>query len=341
MTQLIILILCALVEMILIKVYIQIAYRFKIVDLPGKRKMHTQIKARGAGLTFFPLFIITFLLLSRFAGIPVMNGKMILWFVLGGSVFFMGFLDDLFNLNPYIKLIFQIAVASVFVIFIDKATIFMKMPLLQYGVSIIWIVGIMNSFNLLDNMDGLSSGIALISSLIFAFISYQTGNVPLAYLYLILAFVMLGFLPMNFYPSKVFMGDSGSLFIGYTIATLSIMGGYTEISRLTQLPVIIPVIILSVPIYDSLSVIYIRLKKKQALFVGDQNHFSHRLYRLGLSHKNSVLFIYLVTFSTGVSAFLLLLVNWIGAIILLLQDLILFVMLSILISVKREKKHED
>ena len=137
------------------------------------------------------------------------------------------------------------------------------------------------------------------------------------------------------------MGDSGSLFIGYTIATLSIMGGYTEISRLTQLPVIIPVIILSVPIYDSLSVIYIRLKKKQALFVGDQNHFSHRLYRLGLSHKNSVLFIYLVTFSTGVSAFLLLLVNWIGAIILLLQDLILFVMLSILISVKREKKHED
>ena len=262
MTQLMILIFCALVEMILIKVYIQIAYRFKIVDLPGKRKMHKQMKARGAGITFFPLFIITFLLLSRFAGIPIMNGKMILWFVLGGSVFFMGFLDDLFNLNPYIKLIFQIAVASVFVIFIDKATIFMKMPLLQYGVSIIWIVGIMNSFNLLDNMDGLSSGIALISSLIFAFISYQTGNVPLAYLYLILAFVMLGFLPMNFYPSKVFMGDSGSLFIGYTIATLSIMGGYTEISRLTQLPVIIPVIILSVPIYDSLSVIYIRLKKQ-------------------------------------------------------------------------------
>ena len=328
-----------LLELVAIKIYMPIAKKFNIMDHPNQRKIHTRSKPRGAGITFFISFLIGFLLLNHFLKIDF-PFKITLWLILGGIIYLMGFLDDIFNLNPYLKFFVQIAVAVVFVLFVGKATFFIKIKGIQYIISILWIVGIMNSFNLLDNMDGLSGGIALITTIVFALINYHMNNTPLFYLFILLAAVMIGFLPMNYYPSQVFMGDSGSLFIGYVMATLSIIGVYTEFSRLRHLPAIIPLLLLSVPLYDSFSVMYIRLKNKKSLFVGDKNHFSHRLYNLGLSHKHSVLYIYLVTFATSISSFLLLMVNWKGAIILLLQDITLFVLLSILISKKTKDKRK-
>ncbi len=332
-----VLILTALLELILANLFTHIAKKMNIMDKPNERKMHKEPKPRGIGVSFFIVYVIGLLLLHLLGVKTPFVSRYLLWIILGGVIFLLGLLDDIFNLNPYIKFGVQLAVALVFSIFIEKVTFFIKVPAIQITITTLWIVGIMNSFNLLDNMDGLSSGIAFITTLIFALFNFQIGNSSLSILFLLLSAVMIGFLPVNFYPSQCFMGDSGSLFIGYVISTLSVMGVYTSFSRLRHLPVIVPLLILSVPIYDTLSVIYIRLKNKKSIFVGDKNHFSHRLFNLGLSHKNAVLFIYLVTFATGMISLLITKVNWIGALILLAEDLILFILLSILISVGGKK----
>ncbi len=321
------------IEFVLAGLYTKIALKKGIVDHPGERKMHEHSKPRGAGVSFFLVYAAAFLYLTRGHDF---NFNYKLWLILGFVIFLVGFLDDILNLPAGVKLIVQIAVAVIFTLYIGKATLFLKYKWLQMIISVAWIIGIMNSFNLLDNMDGLSGGISLIVCLIFAFINFQLRN-EIYLLYLLLAFIMAGFLPHNFYPSQCFMGDSGSLFIGFVISTLSMIGVYTEFSLLKHLPVLIPVIVLSVPLYDTLSVIYIRIKNKKPIFVGDKNHFSHRLFDLGLSHKDSVLFIYLVTLSTGIGSFLLLRVNWLGALVILAQVLILFVLLSILIKTGRKK----
>ncbi|MCD6579344.1 undecaprenyl/decaprenyl-phosphate alpha-N-acetylglucosaminyl 1-phosphate transferase [bacterium] len=332
-----ILIFAALLELILANIFTHTAKKMKIMDKPNERKMHKEAKPRGIGVSFFIVYVIGLLLLHLLGvKIPFIS-KYLLWIILGGVIFLLGLFDDIFNLNPYIKFGVQLAVALAFSIFIEKVTFFIKVPAIQITITTLWIIGIMNSFNLLDNMDGLSSGIAFITTLIFALFNFQIGNSQLSILFLLLSAVMIGFLPVNFYPAQCFMGDSGSLFIGYVISTLSIMGVYTSFSRLRHLPVIVPLLILSVPIYDTFSVIYIRLKNKKSIFVGDKNHFSHRLFNLGLSHKNAVLFIYLVTFATGMISLLITKVNWLGALILLGEDLILFTLLSILISVKGKK----
>ena len=332
-----ILIFAALLELILANIFTHTAKKMKIMDKPNERKIHKEAKPRGIGVSFFIVYVIGLLLLHLLGvKIPFIS-KYLLWIILGGVIFLLGLFDDIFNLNPYIKFGVQLAVALAFSIFIEKVTFFIKVPAIQITITTLWIIGIMNSFNLLDNMDGLSSGIAFITTLIFALFNFQIGNSQLSILFLLLSAVMIGFLPVNFYPAQCFMGDSGSLFIGYVISTLSIMGVYTSFSRLRHLPVIVPLLILSVPIYDTFSVIYIRLKNKKSIFVGDKNHFSHRLFNLGLSHKNAVLFIYLVTFATGMISLLITKVNWLGALILLGEDLILFTLLSILISVKGKK----
>jgi UDP-GlcNAc:undecaprenyl-phosphate GlcNAc-1-phosphate transferase len=197
-------------------------------------------------------------------------------------------------------------------------------------ITIVWIVFLTNSFNLLDNMDGLSCGIAAITSFIFFIIGINQGEYFLALFSITLSSVCVGFLLFNFSPASIFMGDGGSLVIGYLIAVIAVKGVYLKYSLLTRLPVIIPLLVLFVPIYDTLTVIFIRLKLRISIFKADKRHFSHRLVNLGITPKYAVLIIYMATLSTGITATLLPKLVFIDAFIILIHTFMIFGIIAIL-----------
>ena len=148
----------------------------------------------------------------------------------------------------------------------------------------------------------------------------------------------LGFLIYNFNPSKIFMGDGGSLFLGFIFGTLTVTGSYVVPTSGSLLPVVIPVLVLSIPLYDTFSVIFIRWREKRPLFIGDKKHFSHRLVELGMSHKNAVLFIYLVCLCVGIPAILLPYLSVGASLLVLVQAVIIYTLITILIAIGKQNQ---
>ena len=328
-----------LVSIILIPLTIFLSKKFKILDYPGDRKVHKISKPLLGGLGITIGFFVGILLMNKF-GLINFTRKYHIFMIGLGIMFFVGLLDDIFNLKPWIKLFAQIGAAVLFVSLGEISTVHLPFRIIAYIITFGWIIGITNSFNLLDNMDGLSSGISIICAGIFALLYMQTKQYELMFLCLIFLSAQFGFLLFNFYPSKIFMGDTGSLFTGYFFATISIMGSYVEFSRLSRLPVLIPVLVLTVPIFDTVSVIFIRLRKGVSIFKGDKNHFSHRLVELGMSHKQAVVFIYIVTFGTAVSAMFLPSVNLLQAGLLFLQ-IIIFLLIIITLMIVGKNSNQN
>ena len=212
-------------------------------------------------------------------------------------LFVVGLLDDKFHLPPYIKLFAQIIAGSIAVIFGVVIGLPVNM-ILSIPLTLLWIVLITNSFNLLDNIDGLAAGIAVISSvMLFSSSLISSGN-PLGIYAIILAGAALGFLPYNFNPAKIFMGDSGSMFLGYCIAVISIAGTMRHISNLL-ITMFVPVLILSVPIFDTMFVMIIRQLQGRRIFEGGKDHTSHHLVILGLSQRRTVLLLYVISIVFG------------------------------------------
>jgi UDP-GlcNAc:undecaprenyl-phosphate GlcNAc-1-phosphate transferase len=206
---------------------------------------------------------------------------------------------------------------------------------------VIWIVLITNSFNLLDNMDGLSSGVAALSALIFFSITVSQGQFFMALILLIFIGSILGFLRYNYYPSSIFMGDSGSLFLGYILGTLTISASYVTTQSSSLLPALMPVFILSIPLFDTISVVLIRLKEHRPVFVGDKRHLSHRLVDMGFSPRHAVNTIYLLTIAIGLVSFLLPSLSVALSILVFIQIMIIIVIISILMFVGKQKKKEE
>jgi UDP-GlcNAc:undecaprenyl-phosphate GlcNAc-1-phosphate transferase len=202
-----------------------------------------------------------------------------------------------------------------------------------------WIVLITNSFNLLDNMDGLSSGVAAISAIIFLSVAAYQGQFFIALILSIFIGSVLGFLRYNYNPSTIFMGDAGSLFLGYILSTLTISASYVTPESSSLLPALMPVIILSIPLFDTISVIIIRVKEHRPIYVGDKRHLSHRLVDMGFSPRSAVNTIYLLTFAVGLAAFLLPYLSIRLSILVFIQVIIILIIISILMFVgKRNKK---
>ena len=199
-------------------------------------------------------------------------------------------------------------------------------------------VAIINAFNLLDNMDGLTTGVGLVACFICFIVTSQQQQTFTSIVILAFAGALLGFLRYNFNPAKIFLGDAGSMFIGYMLAVLTITASYYKEGFPTHLPVVMPILILAVPIFDTLSVISIRIKRKEPIFGGDKNHFSHRLVALGFSQRGAVLFIYLISFCLGIIAILLTQVNILGAIIIFIQGVLILVIIALLESVARRER---
>jgi len=341
--------------------------RWGLVDNPGHRKIHEKPMPTDGGLGIWlgvvlPLavgqLILWLLIWDRSSGqgtIPLpeyieihlpglLQQSKKLWPLLGlGTVLvLLGLWDDLRGLSWKIRLGVQFLVAMAIVALGWRASLFLDAPWLTYWLSVFWIVGLINSFNMLDNMDGLSAGIATICAGFLALVMLTNPspvtNQPQLFIggfMLLLVGAMLGFLRHNRPPAKLFMGDCGAYFIGYLLATSTLSATYAgyDVPRQT---IFVPIVILAVPIYDTMSVIIIRLKEKRSPFVGDKSHFSHRLVELGFTKPQAVGVVYLVTTICCLGAVLLYHVSFTGAIIVFLQVLLMLLLIAI-IETKRKR----
>src|SRR5262249_39375671 len=166
-------------------------------------------------------------------------------------------------------------------------------------VTVLWIVGMTNAFNLLDNMDGASAGVALVACVVLLINAWSLGELFISLILMAFIGSLLGFLLYNFHPASTFLGDCGSLFIGYVMGSLTLLERYVSHASSGFFPVLMPVLVLAVPLIDTTTVVVIRLRERRPFYVGDSRHLSHRLVSLGFSPRAAVLFLYLSTFCFG------------------------------------------
>lgn len=293
-------------------------YAFKIgaLDRPDQRKVHKGIMPRLGGLAIYFSFIAVALLTLDIT--PQFLGLLV-----GGTlIILLGFIDDTRGLAPLWKLAGQIAAAAAVIPFGLKVE-FLTNPfsaemitlgLLTIPVTVIWIVSVTNAVNLIDGLDGLAGGTTFISALTLAAVVWietavsggSRGQSDAVVLALILAASIIGFLRYNFYPAKIFLGDSGSMYLGFSMAALSIMG---MAKSATFISVIIPVVILGIPLLDTVFAIVRRYFGHKPIFQPDKEHLHHRLLQMGLSHRQAVLSIYGVCVVLGLSAIALTMIS--------------------------------
>lgn len=281
----------ALVTSLLITpLVIKFAIRLGAVDKPNQRKVHSKIMPRLGGLAIFvgvlAGYFVGGLYNEKITGISV--GALI--------IVLTGILDDKYELSAKYKLLGQLLAAAAVVgsgLTVDHLTIpfvgTFDLGLWTYPVTVFWIVAITNAINLIDGLDGLSAGISAIVIATIAFMAGVAGKPLILMLSLILLGSTLGFLFHNFYPAKIFMGDTGALFLGYSISILSLLGLYKSV---TLFSFIVPIIILGVPVFDTTYAIIRRIVNKKPISAPDKSHLHHRLLALGLSHRKTVLCIY-------------------------------------------------
>jgi UDP-GlcNAc:undecaprenyl-phosphate GlcNAc-1-phosphate transferase len=255
-------------------------------------------------------------------------------------LFAVGLRDDRKHLGPFIKLAVQFAVAVIAAYFAQvRVEFFIENKIITSLLSAVWIVLIINAFNFLDNMDGLSAGIALITSCILFAAAAISGQIFVGGLALVLIGALLGFLVFNFPPAKIFLGDAGSLVVGFFVALLTLRTTYYhEAESGRWYAVFMPLVVMAVPLYDFISVTLIRISQGKSPFVGDTQHFSHRLKKLGLTDTQTVLTLYLATLCTGLSAIFLYQVNRAGAILIFTQTFMILAIIAILETTAKNDK---
>lgn len=305
---------------ILTPLVIRLAFRIGAVDHPNYRKVHAAVMPRIGGLAIFGAFLIGYLLLrpedEHATGILI--GALIIIIV--------GFLDDILEITAKAKLAGQLLAAVVVVTWGGLQIDFINLPFLgqfDFGylsipITILWIIGITNAINLIDGLDGLAAGVSTIALVTITVMALIMGNVFVVATAAILAASSFGFLFYNFHPAKIFMGDTGSLFLGYMISVLAMLG----FKNITVVSLIIPVIMLGVPISDTFFAIVRRIRMKQPISAPDKSHLHHCLLRTGFSHRQTVLIIYGIAILFGVAAILFSQATVWGAIMLIIVMLI-------------------
>lgn len=342
------------------------AARFGLIDNPGERKVHTAPMPLGGGLGIWLGVIATFAigqlalslvttqtslqsLVPEFAqphlsGLVVQSRKLWILLASGTVLALLGLADDRRGLAWQLRLGVQFAVAIFCVAAVNnlRLTAFIDNPWLTGGLSVLWIVALINSFNMLDNMDALSGGVATIAAGMLAAVMLLATDPEnrgpqlfVAGFLLVLVGGILGFLVHNRPPAKIFMGDAGSYFIGFCIAVATLLATYTDYEGGRKHAILTPLCVMAVPLYDMVTVIFIRLKNGKSPFQPDKNHFSHRLVDLGLTKPQAVLMVYLTTATCGLGALLLHRVDTIGAVIIMLMIGSVLLLIAILEATAR------
>ena len=273
------------------------ARRFGFVAKPKIDRWHKKPTAMLGGLAIWLSVVIT----SAAFSLRIAYGKQIL--LASTFLFLVGLVDDLIHIKPYQKLIGQI-LGSAFLVYYGLTVPWTGSVLINMALAIFWLIAITNAINLLDNMDGLASGIAIIAAGFLALSFLNTGQFTEALILLIFAGALLGFLVFNSHPASVFMGDCGSMFVGFFLASTSLMQVSGGRSR-SLLPVlVVPILILFIPIFDTTLVTVLRKLSGRAASQGGRDHTSHRLVALGMSERNAVLMLYGFAALSGVLALL-------------------------------------
>lgn len=319
-----------------------------LLDKPNARKVHTVPIPLGGGIGIWLGVVGTFLigtiglfvlqsnatvgqgwipagLLEHLPGLVSKAGQ--IWVLIAGgtTLAILGLLDDRFSLPWKPRLAIEFLVAGAVVYWQNlQLTAFIGVPWLTSLMSVFWIVMLINSFNMLDNMDALSGGVAAIICGMLALMlivnpepSVGQPQLFVAAMLLVLLGALLGFLKHNWPPATIFMGDSGSYFVGYWIAIASLLSTYTGAKGGTPHAILAPICLLAIPLYDTISVIWIRIREGRSPFQADKRHFSHRLVDLGMTKKQAVITIYLATVTCSLSALLLPRTDVWGALIVL------------------------
>lgn len=263
-----------------------------LVDLPNERKIHKAPISRLGGIAIWLSTMLTFLFLVMLSYYPY--GSLLSGILLGGSLMFLlGLIDDIYNLNAKFKLVIQLSIATiVYLLGVKIDTLFnpfgsaIDLGILSYPITILWIVGVTNAVNFIDGVDGLAGSVITVDSIALALVAVaMTPAQPItALIAFILAGSMLAFLTFNFNPAKIFMGDSGALFSGFLLATLSIAG----VMKGATLAILLPFLVLAVPIMDITYSSLRRIMKGSSPFVADAEHIHHKLLKAGFSQKKTV-----------------------------------------------------
>lgn len=351
-------------SMLAVPLCMRMARRFGVVDKPGPRKIHRAPTPLLGGAAIFAGFSAT-LWGGLLAGPALYDSPWVEALLPPGGqshllairgvlpqiaavyvgallVFLLGLADDVLDLSVRMRLFWEFGVAIVVVTMgIRPDLAFLPEPLV-WAVAVVWVVGITNAFNLLDGADGLASGVAIIAALILALVMALGAQPMVAVLLLALAGAASGFLVFNRPPARIFLGSSGSMFLGYMLSVTVLVSTFMAAHTTTIFPILIPVLVLSIPLYDTFSVIVIRLLRGQPIALADQNHLIHRLMRIGFSTKQGVLFIYLLAVALGFTSPLLVRANFVDSLVIFGQLLcvILLVVIVELVSARRVRERE-
>ncbi|MEK3857178.1 glycosyltransferase family 4 protein [Cytobacillus sp. FSL H8-0458] len=314
---------------------IKLAIKINATDKPNQRKVHAKIMPRLGGLAIFIGVIAGYFAAGLYT--QKMTGIIIGAFI----IVIIGILDDKYELSAKYKLIGQIMAAAVVVstgLTIDYISIpFLEkfnLGILAIPITVLWIVAITNAVNLIDGLDGLAAGISAIGIATIGIMAGIHGKFLILTLAVIVLASTVGFLFYNFHPAKIFMGDTGALFLGYAIAVLSLLGLYKSV---TLFSTIVPVIILGVPVFDTAFAIIRRVINKKPISAPDKSHLHHRILALGLSHRNTVLVIYLLGILFSISAILFSTSTLWGSLIILFALLIMAQIIAEIIGLVNDK----
>ncbi|MDX2038003.1 MAG: MraY family glycosyltransferase [Isosphaeraceae bacterium] len=325
-----------------------VAPRLGFVDKPGGRKAHKAPTPLGGGVA---IWMTTLIVLGAGAAVAaVVPDRLppelaihlaglfekgpLLGFVLGLAtlIMLMGLADDRVGLGWKLRIGVQTALSIALVASGVRITLFppFDAPLFGSVITVLWIVGLTNSFNFLDNMDGLAAGVGLIAAVLFAVAQLEVGGLFVPIVFFVLAGALGGFLVHNRAPARIFMGDGGSNFLGFMVGTLTVIGTFTRPELgFSPYAVLAPLLVMAVPLYDTTSVVIIRIREGRSPFQADRRHFSHRLVDRGLTPVQAVRTIYLVTLAGGLGTLILPRLDLAGSLVVLSQTLCLVGIIAI------------
>ena len=292
--------LAMLVSFLLTPYIKKLAFKIGAIDAPDNRKVHKMIMPRLGGLAIYIGFMV-----AALASVELT--KDIVGVLLGGTVIvIVGILDDKYALPAKVKLLGQIFAAAILVAFGIEIE-WINHPLGGYfyteyfsiPITIFWIVSFTNIVNLIDGLDGLAAGVSAIASITVILVAIQMGYFHVAVLTCALAGGIIGFIRYNFNPATIFMGDTGSMFIGYMLAAISVLGA---VKTAATIALIVPAIALGLPIMDTAFAIMRRYSNGRPIFSPDKGHFHHRLLAMGMNQKQAVLLMYGITAALGIGA---------------------------------------
>lgn len=307
-----------------------LACKFSILDMPGKRKIHQDPTPLLGGLAIY-VCVMSGLIFG-----PVELSK-VSGLIIGSTIIFIvGTLDDIWDLSAEIRLAAQLIATFIVLVMGVNISFLPNDSIGKLGeiiLTYIWIVGITNAMNYLDGVDGLAAGTTAICAGFFLIISYHTNQFLISFVSVLVLAGCLGFLPHNFKKKKIFLGDGGSTFLGFTIACLAIMGDWGEYNVIS---LVTPILILGIPIFDMVFTTIMRIKEKKIKTViewfeyAGTDHFHHRLMDLGLGPKGVIIFIYCINISLGISALMVSNEKPLIGVFAILQGFAIFTLIAIL-----------